>query len=199
MEITILHGEDLVSSRARFEEIISKVKEKGWEVRPLGDKSQGESLFSTDILFTSEDISKINFKKLPRIDSLLIWNDGEIAKTKLPAGAKSEKFDLPKKLFALLESIGSKNSFALSHEEPKELVFAMIGRQIRDMYWVKIDEKTLIYPDWRISKLKSQANRFTTEKLRDLITLLSKLDLDAKTGVTTLPVALDLVLAGAIE
>ena len=199
MEITILHGEDIVSSRKRFEEIIQKSREKGWEVRPMGEKSQAESLFSNNILFTSEDINKINFKKLPRVENLLIWCNSEIAKTKIPQNAKVEKFDLPKRLFALLESIGTKTSTALSDEEPKELVFAMIGRQIRDLYWVKVDEKTLAYPEWRISKLKAQANKFTAYKLKELISLLSKLDVDAKTGAITLPVALDLVLARSLE
>lgn len=173
MEVTVLHGENEVASRKRYLELRRELKQKG----PKDLFGEGDA-------------------------SSLLWYPTALSQTaiqKFPKGTKFEKFDLPKRLFSLLENIGSKNSLSLSREEPRELVFAMIARQIRDIYWVLADEKTLTYPSWRISKLKKQANFFTISRLRGLIKTLANLDLGVKTGKVDLPTAIDLVLAQSLK
>ncbi|MEK7497796.1 MAG: hypothetical protein AAB656_02670 [Patescibacteria group bacterium] len=173
MEITILHGENIITSRERYRELRRELKQKG----PKDLFGEGDP---SSLLWYPIALSQTELKKFPK-------------------GTKIEKFDLPKKLFSLIDNLGTQASLALSKEEPKELVFAMVGRQIRDIYWAKESIDTMQYPSWRISNLKRQTGKFTAKKLKELIALLSKLDLESKTGAISLPVALDLVLALSLE
>ena len=75
----------------------------------------------------------------------------------------------------------------------------MICRQFRDLYWVLEDESSMGLPSWRAGKLKSQASRFTKEKLKKIISDLSDADFQAKTGVIDIATSLDLLIARELE
>jgi len=70
----------------------------------------------------------------------------------------------------------------------------MLARHLRDLYWVKVEEESLDYPDWRVLKLAKQAAKFTTSDLEFLISALSEIDIKTKTSDSDLRTMLDLMI-----
>ena len=212
--ITLIHGENTKAARDRFLSVIEAYKTKGYGValvdplREMAPQLTGNSLFSGKTVFVLENPKKLA-SKIEKSTDLVLLCDGNapITLTKtLPRETKIEKFDLPKRLFVFLESLYPKNAKNILSElhklietEPLELVFFMIGRQFRDLYWVLTDEKTMGLPAWRAGKLKNQAERFSKDKLKIMISVLSDMDYKAKTGEADLMTSLDLMIARELE
>jgi DNA polymerase III delta subunit len=119
----------------------------------------------------------------------------------LPADTTKEVFMLPKLLFKFLDEIypgNSKTALKMLHKiietEALEMVFAMIARHLRDLYWTQSDPASLPYPNWRASKLKSQAAKFKNKSLAILINQLADIDIKSKSSKLDLGTALDLTL-----
>lgn len=223
MKITVLHGDYIVKSRDRLITIINGVKKRGWEVirvdekKSLSESLVSSSLFGKESLYVSESPGKFTPTDLSWLKqnssemdlNFLIWHKNKIGvkvKNTLPKDAKIEEFKLPQRIWSLLDSIypgNAKISLNLLHEvsqeSPLEFVFALMARQMRDLYWVSNDPDSLNYPSWRKSKLKNQADRFSTRRLKRIISLMSQADIDSKTGVATLSTSLDLILAAQLE
>ena len=124
----------------------------------------------------------------------------------LPANYQIEEFQLTRYLWKLLDSIAFRNSketIKLLHivlkTEPVEFVFSLIAKQVRDLYWVTIDDSSLPYPNWRVGKLKKQASKFTKEQLKNIIHDLAELDIKAKTSKANLADSLDFLLVSHLE
>src|SRR6185369_4746558 len=83
--------------------------------------------------------------------------------------------------------------------EAVELVFALIARQMKDLYLVKMDTNSVQIPSWKASKLKSQANAFTAEELKHFISSLADIDIEAKTSKSDLVSSLDLLFVKSLE
>ncbi len=225
MNIVILHGDDTEKSRARLEKFIETGKKRNWEIQKIDGETPfslpellgSSSLFQKERLFILEDIltlkkSDISWltKKAKGIKAnLIIYNDDFIRETlikQLPKPVKVEEFKLPKIIFDFLSSFypgNAKRAISLFHNvllhEPPEFVFFLLARQLRDLYWVKVSEKTLLYPNWRIKMLKSQSERFSEEKLISIISLLSKMDVSSKTGGSSISESLDLAIITQLE
>ena len=223
MKITIIHGEDTRAARERLTQIISVIKNRGWEVvRIVGDKDgvseklTAKNLFANQTLFVCEDVSSlvkrdfIWLKKNTTQDlNLLFWHKGEISKkfiSNLPKEVHLEYFPLPKIIFRFLEGLrpgNSRNSLNLLHQllekESPEFVFALIAKQFRDLYWVKADAASLLYPSWRKAKLKNQAQNFSDEKIKKIIGVLSAADIESKTGGQEISFWLDLIIMRELE
>lgn len=212
--ITLIHGENNLAARQRFTQLISGYKEKGYEIKRIDPNLEltaqltDNSLFSNKILFVLENPKKLA-TKLENNQELLILCDktaGVTITKLLSKDTKIEKFDLPKKLFSFLETIypkNAKNVLSGLHElvqtEALELVFFMICRQFRDLYWVLENETSMGLPGWRAGKLKSQASRFTKEKIKKIISDLADIDYKAKTGGVNLATSLDLLIARELQ
>lgn len=210
--INLIYGENTLAARDRFRSVVKDYKEKGYEIvrtdntKDLKPQLTSNSLFSDKVVFVAE-----NVKKLPVLDNsinLILLYDQEIGVTilkTLPKDAKTEKFDIPKMLFKFLDAFYPKSKDLLSrfHEliksEPHDLVFIMLGRQVRDMYWVASDEKSIPYPSWRVNNLRRQAKMFGTPSLKDLISKLAIIDSKAKSGETDIVTSLDLLIAKDLE
>jgi len=208
MKIVVLYGDDVAKSRERFFSIISGVKKKGWEVVDiipetkfsLADKLVATSLFPGEVLYMIDNLKKISEKELSWLSknsdkydgSLLVYSDAPLSATLkkyFPKSTVFESFDVPKILFTFLDAFYPNNSKRvlemfenLLGVTPLELVIAMLGRHLRDLYWALEGGKGMAAQAWRISKLKAQAGKFTKEMLRDTIDTLADIDFKGKTS-----------------
>jgi len=204
MKIVVLEGDDVVKARARYYQIISAVKKKGWEIvhvkanRNLAEQLVSKSLFTENILYVIEEVKVLSQKELSWLKNnfekfegkLLIYCEGKIPtkiKNSLPQKTKFETFDLPVIVWQFLDSFypgNSKRCFSLFEEliqnSPVELIVAMLGRHLRDLYWILKNEGSMNMPLWRKNKLKSQVKRFTKQQLKDTINNLAEIDYKGK-------------------
>ncbi len=210
MKIILIHGEDSLTSYNKFNELKFSVKKKGWTLINLNSKEalSGQlvsgNLFSEKIVYVLNDFSKLKTKSFDNNSFLIVYSDHELTVSQLkilPKGTKVEKYDLPKIIYNFLDSLypgNTKRSVILLDQlvqrEPVELVFAIFTRFVRDLYWVKIDEAGLPYPDWRALKLLKQADKFSKESLKLMINALSQIDVKSKTSNSDLKTLLDFTL-----
>lgn len=216
MKITVLYGEDVTASRARFGKIIDGVKKRGWDVVHIGQKESlrdqlsSQLLISSGILYVMEDVTKIKeedwkWMKTAGLDlNLLIWQKGvgiAALKKNLPKETRYEVFEVPKLIFKFCETVWPGNAnvaVGLFHEvietESVEFVLAMLTRHLRDLWIIKNDPKNSSFPDWKRSKLKMLAEKYEERELKKMINELAKADIGAKTGGIDLVTSLDLIL-----
>jgi len=225
MKIILLHGTYTSKSYERLTKFIEVAKKRNWEIVQLSEDSplslseslSAQSLFVKEKLYILENLNKISKKELEWLKkkseqlggTLVIYYPDEISKNllkALPSKIKIEEFKLPKLIFIFLEKIyprNSKEAIKLFHQiienEPVEFVFVLIARHFRDLYWVKVDSKTLEFPDWRLSKLKRQASLFSETQVKEIISELAEVDIKAKTSQASLISSLDLILATKLK
>ncbi len=224
MKIIVLHGDDEKKLYQRLQRFIETAKKRSWEVTFLDDPSlslqetlSGTSLFETERFFILRDIKKLGKKEIEWINkkletlsgNLIIYHEGTIGAIllkSLPKTTTVEEFKLPKLIWSFLEMIRPGNStqvIKIFHQiietEAPELVFALIARHFKDLYLVKLNEGSLSIPSWRASKLKSQANSFTEEQLKQFINSLAKIDIEVKTSKASLVSSLDLLFVKSLE
>lgn len=224
----ILHGENTVLSRQRLKEEIEafELKTKGevlkFEAQNLDfinfqQALEPSSLISTDRLVVLEGLfggrknsqkeKILAYLKKNNPENLIIWESKKIdGRTLLSFKAKVFKFDLPLVLFRFLDSLlpgNSKISLILFHQcleqDPPELIFFLIARQIR-MLILAVDlgkEGLPKIQDWQIGKLIHQGQKFGLKTLLSLYKELLKIDWQQKTGQTPFDLVsqLDLFLA----
>ena len=224
MKIILLHGDDEIKSYERLQKFVDTAKSRSWEVVYLDESplSFQEAISSTPLFpgerfFVLRDIKKLGkketdwFKKKSEglQGNLVIYYPGTANVTlvkSLPESLKVEEFKLPKIVFEFLGSLMPKNAkkaLELLHEllkkDPPEFVFSFLSKHLRDLYWVKRDEKSLPYPSWRVGKLREQASKFSISQLRELINKLAEIDIEIKTSETQIMPALDLLIATKLE
>lgn len=224
MKITVIYGDDTRGSRQRLNAVIEKIRERGWEIVRLNGEGGGiidrlgtATLFGEECLYVLEGINLLPArewkwieKKFNKIEAnLLIWQRGNIPtnlKKLLPNGTKYEKYEVPVKIFRMLESIWPGNANGclrqmeeILEEESAEFVVAMMARYLRDLMTVKLDNEALPYPDWRREKLMRQAKKFGDGQLKRLIGELARADIEAKTGGVEMRTQLDLIVVRELE
>jgi DNA polymerase III delta subunit len=221
MKIVVIHGDDEAAARGRYSRIISGVKNKSWEVVSikttdnfkLAERLTSGSLFPGEVLFSIDDIKKTPIEDLKWLSqnysdfegSLLFYAKGSVPaaiKKALPKETKYESFDTPKIIFAFLDSFFPGNTKRclellekLYKETAGELIIFMLARHLRDVYWVLEGGAGMSLPDWRKGKLRSQAQKFTKENLRDTIIALADVDFKGKTGGGNARHLLELLIA----
>lgn len=212
MKVIVLHGEDSQKSYLRLSKFMETARERGWEII-YDELPDTPSLFGTERLVIFRDYHKVSDRDIKRFSSLngtiVIYYDSDIPPSflkKLPQDFKMEKFDIPKILFSFLENLYPGNSeraikllHALVETDAVELVFYFISKQMRDLYWVTVDAASTGFPDWKIRKLKQQASKYELNKLKDLITNLSEIDIKVKTSKKELLPSLDLLIMKSLE
>ncbi|MFI5240994.1 MAG: hypothetical protein ACHQUA_01020 [Microgenomates group bacterium] len=224
MKIIVLHGDDEKALYERLQKFVSTAKSRSWEVVDINDSDLKfqevltvDSLFSKERFFILKDISKVSAKDLlwfknkgnNSSGNLIIYNEGYLTKKvldSLPKVDKVEEYKLPKIIFTFLDSFllgNSRKVLEMLHKlvetEAVERIFAILVKQIKDLYWVKVDSSTIPYPSWRSGKLKSQSSKFTVEKLKEVINDLSEIDVKVKTSKTDLLQSLDLLVMKHLE
>ncbi len=212
MKIIVLHGQDTAKSYVRLTKFIDTAKSRGWEII-YDEFPNTPSLFGAERLIIYRDfhlLTKNDIKNFEKFDgTLVVYHNSDLPSLflkQMPPSFKMEKFDVPKLLFVFLESLYPGNSercIKLLHEvvksEPVELVFFFIARQMRDLYWVLNSKGESVFPTWKAGKLKSQAGKIGTEKLKELINLLAEIDVRIKSTKADLLTELDLMIIKQLE
>jgi len=212
MRIIVLHGDDTAKSYDRLTKFIDTAKARSWEI-VTNEFPNTPSLFGAERLIVYRDyklLTKQDVKNFDRFDgTLVIYHEGVVPLTflkSLPKDTKIEAFELPKILFTFLESFypgNSKRSIQLLHQLVKtdavELVFFMLCRHVRDLYWISIDPASSQFPSWRAGKLKTQASKFIVQQLQQLISLFSDIDISVKTSKTDLLTSLDFLIVKQLK
>ncbi|OGM13614.1 hypothetical protein A3A76_03140 [Candidatus Woesebacteria bacterium RIFCSPLOWO2_01_FULL_39_23] len=224
MHIILIHGDNTIESYTRLQTLLGKAKDKGWEIEKIDNKNQNvkealvsQGLFNTKRLVLVESSSLINkddviwVKKNKDLEErmLLIYSDSPITKTVLnsfPEGSKVEEFKLPVYIWRLLDSFypgNSLNILKLLHSSvsnmPIEFIFSLLAKLMRDFYWVKLEPSSIPYQDWRVSKLKNQASKFSVKKITEIISKLAKIDVKVKKSEAELLPSLDLLIIKYLE
>lgn len=224
MKIIVLHGEDSEKSYDRLKKFIDTAKTRSWEVtrldEPLSNLQEtlrSTSLFGGERFFILTDIKKLGKKELMWLNkeylnlagTFIIYHPDTLNVTflkSLPQEAKIEEYKLPKMIWMFLEHIHPGNAVHVLQEFHKiiesdapEFIFSLIGRQMRDLYWVKTDPNSTGFPSWKTGKLKSQADRFTKDQLILVISELSRVDVEVKTGKAEIVSSIDLLIAKQLE
>jgi len=209
--ITIIHGDDIVSSRNLFLEQKNTVKNpisfdlSNLTLENLVKSIEGGSLFGSEneIFIESLFSNKKSTESAEIIDYLnknsksceiFIWEDTEIKNISQSFKTATIKlFKIPQSLFVFLDSIKPDNqkSVVLFHLALKNLsedaAFYMLIRQFRLMLALlensksNIDEAKRLAP-WQSSKLIRQAMLFGKEKLLQNYQKLYETDLGYKSG-----------------
>jgi DNA polymerase III delta subunit len=224
MKIIILHGDNSQESYDRLTKFIDTAKKRGWEITRLSAKDDNftenlvtKSLFEKERLIIVSDIisiTKRQFKWLnehkDRFDETVVfYHPSTLSKTaikKFPKKINVEEFKLPKLIWEFLDSFypgNTKNSLLLLHRivenDAIEFVFSLLGSQLRNLYWIKVDPKSLNLPSWRLGKLKRQASHFTEVQLKNIISEMSKADIKSKSSSDNLIDLVDFIIINNLE
>ncbi len=221
----ILHGENVILSRQKLEEIINDFKGEiirleGHQINltQLKQAAESQSLFDEDRLVLVENIffrrpsqekeNLIRYLKEIRPKGLIVWEAKTIdGRTLAPfKGVKTEKFELTRQIFKFLDSLIPHNLQKSLHwlhqclkQDLPEMIFYMLIRQVRLLLMAKdLGAKGLIrMAPWQQNKLLHQAEKFELQKLLWLHQTLLKIDYEQKTGRAVMPLAsqLDLLIA----
>ncbi len=226
MKVIILHGDNSQEISVRLTKFIDVAGSRGWKIVRLGspegnfnfrESLAGNTLFAEKRLYIIDDLKKIkkddlswfkkNADKLE--DTMVVVSNSVLTKTSinlLPKVSKIELFELPKKIWLFLDSFypgQGKVSMLLLYEvlekEAIELIYALLARQLKDLYLIKTDPQSLGYPGWRTKKLTERAGKFHIGVLEKVIADLAEADYKAKTGQADLINELDLVIASRLE
>jgi len=202
MKIFVIHGDDTLASYARLTKFTHEAKRRNWEISDYSIEAvTTPNLFGKERFFVLKDYKRLTKSDIRILSNysgnLVVYFEGELPSSflnSLPKDAKKELFELPKIIFKFLESFSLKLFHQLLETQPPELVFSMLSKHLRDVYWVKVDSKGSNFPSWKLGKLKSQASKFSEQELRRIIESLSDIDYEAKTGKADLVTALDLLI-----
>ena len=225
MNILVIHGDNIEKSYERLKMLIDEAKKKGFAIErvstndylSLSERLVSRGLFEEKKLIIAENINSLkktdlNFlkKKVSKLSvDLIIYHQGIIPRTfltSLPKGYKEESFEIPKYIWKFLDSFypgNSVSSLKLLHElvksEPVEFILYLLAKQLKDLYIVNKESTALTYQGWRISKLKSQASKFTIGKIKEIIIDLSGADIKSKTSKGNLIDSLDFIISTKLE
>jgi DNA polymerase III delta subunit len=222
--ITVVHGDDLVSSRnfilkVKTEENATTFYADTQEPHLLLQLTQGKGLFDEKKPLVIENIfskkAAANLKlleekiKVFKNLNIYIWEGKELSKAQLNSLGQSENrlFKIPQKIFSFLDSLlpGSSRNVTSFHEAllttDEEFMFFMLIRQFRLM--LNLEDPSFLTDDtkrlapWQKSKLTSQAKRFGTENLTENYKKLYKIESKVKVGSLNMPLvaAIDIFLA----
>lgn len=204
---------------------IAKAKEKKWDIEyfdkdskiGLSESFSRQNLFGNERLIVCESYKDIDKKYLKGLakngdkipGNFLIYSETSLKENELsgiPFLKKIEEFKLPKIIFDFLSSFYPKNAVsclkylkAVCENEPPEFVFSLLCKQLRDLYWVKINASNIPYPSWRVEKLERQANRFSKLQLKETINEFAEMDVKVKTSDNSILNLLDLFIATKLE
>ncbi len=209
--ITVICGEDLVSSRNYYSDLKNKYREKNYEIKEILlaqieeiQKGLGESLslFSEKIIFFVQNLNKLISRKnatiIRIIDTLaknkkieiIDWEEGIGARyLKFPKTVTIKDFKPSQTIFKLLDSCypSNKKNFInqinnLTDKVEDGFIFYMLTRHIRTLLIIKSGEKPSGMFDWQLYKLKKQASFWSLEKLILFYENLHRIDLINKTS-----------------
>lgn len=224
MHIFLLHGDNTSQSHTRLMKYMESAKKRGWDTITYSDKSQNlpqlllsDSLFGNEKLvivegfdlLTKRDLNWLTKEGKEHKGNVVIYHDGVLAKTKIktiPDLEKIEEFTYPVLLWKMVDGFypgNAKQFLALMHQvlsnNVPELVFGLLAKQVKDLYWVLVDYESVPYPAWRKSKLENTGKKFSKEKLERIISEMAEIDVQSKTSDSELRDLLDLLAVRELQ
>lgn len=210
--LTIICGEDSISSRTYYLELREKYQASGNEIYDIKateiaeiDKglSESVSLFSQKLIFFTQGLNKkISRRSNPTLFSLaeeiakkkdielIDWEEYTSGRElKLTKGVTVKEFKVSESIFKLLDACYPKNLrqfISLLNSLPEKVdeifIFIMLVRHVRNLLMVKLGRASKSLQSWQIAKLKSQAYYWDQNKLSSFYDGLYKIDVRIKTG-----------------
>lgn len=210
--LTIVCGEDSISSREYYFGLRKEYIEKGIEIRDIKQTefadiekwlSDSVSLFSNEVVFFTENLNKRLSKRsnpvlfslaerlIKKKDILIIdWEEyTSTRELKLPKRVIIKEFKPPTSIFKLLDACypGNLKTFLnLLHQLPDKMeegfIFIMLARHIRNLLLIKSGESIIKLQSWQIAKLKTQAKHWPAEKLLAFYEGLYRIEVAIKTS-----------------
>jgi DNA polymerase III delta subunit len=224
MKIYLIHGDHREKSYSKLNEYLDKGREKEWKIINIKGNNSflKEPLLSTDLfdknrIYVSRSFSKLSKKDIEFLNNykekltgvLIFYSETKISDSaieKINNIDRVEEFLLPKIIFSFLESFFPKNSnnclklyHSLLTNEKIEFIFYLLSKHLRDLYWVSKYPSKIPYPSWRVEKLEKQASRFKSNSIKELINLLSDIDIKSKTSASNLVDLLDFLIITKLE
>ena len=214
MNLIVLHGEDTVKSYIRLVSFITSAKKRNFTIirtdwANLEMTLRNEGLFAQKELIILHGIAGAKKSDLDLLKrqkesgkTIVIYSNTQMTPSQLKkfgADTKVEYFGLPKKLFVFLEAVFPGNgvgAFKLLKEvlmtENVQLVFTMLGRHLKDLYWASESPNDIPYPSWRVAKLENQATKFDDSNIiSKLLNKLVAIDYKSKTTSSEISEMLD--------
>lgn len=210
--LTIICGEDSVSSREYLNTIRKQYEEVGNDIKYIKPTEMSEinkwlsdsiSLFSQKTMFFTEGLNKkISKRSNPTLFSLVEelakkkdielvdWeSDVSSRELKISKGVTIKEFKLPASIFKLLDACYPHNLkqfisilYSLSAKIDDVFIFIMLARHIRNLIIIKREQVIKSLQSWQAAKLKSQAKLWDAEKLDSFYEGLYRIDQLVKTG-----------------
>lgn len=195
--LTLIHGDNLESSRNKLVELKHGYKEvrelNGKKLDPteLAQALSSSSLFGNDVIVVIEGFltnakKQLTLLEQPSVD-IILYEQKEIDKAtvaKLGSQTKIFLFKLPVVLFQFLDTLSLPILEQTLKTEPAEVVFALLVRRIRELIQIKDGITPEKLQAWQASRLTNQARRFTMDELIAMHTKLVHIDIAIKTGAS---------------
>lgn len=196
--LTIICGEDTVSSRDYFKKLKAEFQNKGYQIYYLLPQdlreisslpSSSPTLFGDKIAYFTENLlAKLKDKKIPSIP-IIDWEEKSLYQLKIPKGAVVKEFKLPISIFKLLDACypGNLNNFLkilhqLSDKIDDGFIFVMLAKHIRNLLIIKLGERLDKLSPWQLKKIKTQSKFWSLKKLINFYEGLYRIDLRTKTS-----------------
>lgn len=210
--LTIICGENSVSSFNYYTHLKKEYKTKGYEIINLKSSNleevyswmgESQSLFSSKKVFFTENINKklsrkLNLKINKIVENIIkdkkieaiTWEE-EISSRflKFPKGGEIKEFKFSETIFKLQDALfpGNLNNFItilnqLNQTSDENFIFIMIIRHIRNLILVKMGKTNNKLQKWQIYKLKTLASKWETDKLINFYDSFHKIDVSQKTS-----------------
>ncbi len=197
----IIHGDDVAKSHqflsAQKAPEIVRLEGKTLEITELRQILDSTGLFPSDRLIIISNLFATKKKPILDLvashqgDNIIIYETKALTPTQLKtfSKSKSQEFKPSALIFKLLDSLKPNSAYLtlpiyqqlLDSQEPAELIFAMLVRQVRLLIQALSPEDLKCAP-WQKNRLISQAKAFGEEKLLDLHKQLFEIDKNLKTG-----------------
>ncbi|MBU0576784.1 hypothetical protein KJ707_01995 [Patescibacteria group bacterium] len=213
--ISVLHGENTVSSRNKLVELITLAKDRNKTIERLDAKNLNlgllesklikQDLFGTEIIVVIEDLhslprsknrtSLIELVSKSQVD-VILWEKRTLTpamRKKFPH-ADIFEFKLSSALFTWLDTLcgdgkNTKKQLLAFHKtlatEDPHLCFMMFTRQVRMLIQIQ-DGGVINGPPWMKNKLRKQSQTFNLNQLLTIHSQLLAMDLKQKTSTNTL-------------
>lgn len=223
MKAIFLTGNDIDKIDKRSTELTTSAILKNYKIINVSEElTLFEALKNNDLFQEKKLIivprfsllEKKDFNYLEKINNdtntvIVVKNENSLAASKLKSFGKDTKveiYNLPKVIWNFLDSLRRGNSaksllllHSVSESEPIELVFYLMSQRFIQLYLAKVSPSGLKSPSWQVTKLQNQAEHFSENDLKKIISNLSQIDVDYKTGNGELKTLIDLFIISNLE
>lgn len=212
--LTIICGEDSISSYNYYSSLKKSYLDKNYEIRELSANDleninlwmgEAQLLFSQKQVFFTQNINKKLSKKLnlkinkiveglikDKKIEIISWEEDISSRfLKFPKGTKIKEFKPNQNIFKLQDALypGNFNNFVkmlneLTKTIDENFIFIMLARHLRNLVLIKTEQESNKLQQWQLYKLKNQASKWETEKLINFYDSFHRLDVNQKTSST---------------